>query len=268
MSAGETVSTGDGEFLIGPDAIYTFVHYYQHPDTRQMVVLIGMDHFADAAYFEEVKELLRTCDLVLLEDVSAERFTPEAKDQILAWAKGQISSDSLDEALMGTVGGAYAAMAIMLNLPYEGDFFVSEDGQPHWVNVDLFTNDKEAEDEFYKTLGERLSEMPLEHKEKLVTQARQAIGDVENDDSPMAVFRDFLISVEFDEVVDQIMNDVMIAPRNAHCLQEFDRLVAERSPEFIGIKFGTHHISSLRAALEERGYIHQGSRDLRALALT
>lgn len=267
MGKRKTVSVGNGEFIIGPDAIYTFAHYYMYPDTGRQVVCVGMDHFADTAYFDVVREILRPCDLVLFEDVSAARLTPEAKSAILAWTKGQIFSDSLDGALLATAGGAYCAMAIMLHLHYEGDSFVSEHSQPHWVNVDLFTDTK-VEEEFFKTLEKRLGEVSPEHKQRLVAQARHAMAGVESGELSVSALRDFLISVEFDEIIDRIMFDVMVAPRNTHCMEEFDRLARTSPYEFIGIKFGTHHIYSLRASLEERGYLYQNSRRLQALALT
>ena len=58
-----------GEFVVAPDGIYTYAHYYEHPETKRRVIFMGMNHGGDKEYFESVVNILEEAEVVLYEDL-------------------------------------------------------------------------------------------------------------------------------------------------------------------------------------------------------
>ncbi len=62
------------------------------------------------------------------------------------------------------------------------------------------------------------------------------------------------------------MLDAIGKPRDEILMERFDKIIQEKNPRIVGIKFGAAHISYQRKLLEQRGYVWQSSVELRNIA--
>ncbi len=79
-SMGKQDSLFWGEFVVKQDGIYTYAHYYEHPETKRRVVFVGMNHGGDKEYFEAVAKILEEAEAVLYEGLPLDQ--EETTDEI------------------------------------------------------------------------------------------------------------------------------------------------------------------------------------------
>src|SRR3989344_1324603 len=71
-SADKTGYVLGGELLVTGNGVYTFAYTYRAPSDDVQVLLVGMNHWGDEAYFERVGEILREAEVVVFEGVRGE----------------------------------------------------------------------------------------------------------------------------------------------------------------------------------------------------
>ncbi|MFY9458110.1 MAG: hypothetical protein WAP23_04300 [Candidatus Spechtbacterales bacterium] len=251
------------EYIVDPSGTYTFAHYYFHPDQGRRVVLTGTCHVADAIFYEQIRKILSPCDLVL-----SEHFTlgQVQRHERIAWIKEQIFSVSIEDAFYSAVMYGPTGLAYMLGLCDENDALQNEYSLPHWVNVDLLVSARSKIRETYdEDLKERWRDISILVKERIVAYFRDVIERIARDDFRKSELQEAERLTDGDEF-EVPVKEILVFPRDASCFVEFDRLVEERRPEFVGIKFGCGHTKSQRSLLEARGYVYEKSIRLQAIA--
>ncbi len=251
------------EYIVDSSGIYVFSHYYLCPDQNRRVVLTGTCHVADAVFYEQVRNILAPCDLVLSEHFTLEQVERHHR---IAWINEQIFSDSIEDAFYSAVMYGPRGLAYMLGLCDENDALQNEYRMPHWVNADTLAFESsgicEEQDESCK---ERWRDISILVKKQTITYFRDAIKRISCGDFRKSELVEAERLPDLDEL-EVAVKEIVIFPRDAYCFVEFDRFVEERGPEFVGIKFGAGHMKSQRSMLEERGYIHEKSIRLQAIA--
>ncbi len=248
----------EGEYIVDSSGIYVFAHYYRYPDKNLRVVLTGMCHVADEMFYEQVRNILAPCDLVLSEHFTLKQVE---RHQRIEWINEQIFSDSIEDAFYFSVFYGPMGLEYMLGLCDENDAFQNEYRMPHWVSVDPLVF-KSSLDELCK---EHWRDISILVKKQTVAYFRDAIKRIECGDFRKSELEEAERLTGLYEL-EVAVKEIVVLPRDAYCFVEFDRLVEERRPEFVGIKFGAGHMKSQRSMLESRGYIHEKSIRLQAVA--
>lgn len=258
------IQNDEKEFIVDPSGIYVFAHYYLHPDQNRRVVLTGTCHVADAIFYEQVRSILSPCDLVLSEHFTLEQVE---RDRRITWINEQIFSDSIEDAFYSAIAYGPSGLAYMLGLCDENDALQNEYRMPHWVNVDLLASDESSEvrEALDESCKERWRDISILVKEQTVAYFRDAIKRIACDDFRKSELEEAQRLTDFDEY-EVVSQEILVAPRDMHCFAVFDRLIEERRPEFIGIKFGAGHMKSHRSLLEARGYLYEKSIRLQGIA--
>lgn len=266
----ESVTILDGEMTVSRGGIYTFVHYYTHPETDRKVIMVGMNHGGDREYFSEVMRVLRSAEVVIFEGVarpSSARSEESARQRI----KGltiQIESENMDEAFIAALQLYTLRAPRYLGLIFERDGI--DHGQQNWHSGDMeFMADLQydpVQRKKFEELQERhFGQYPQERKKFIVDFVK---GELEKMDRGTFTRQDFgrsFVVVWSDPLFHRMILEVVAKPRDVAVFGVFDRLVAAQNPRIIGIKFGAGHIAYQRKLLEERGYIHRYSIPLRNL---
>ena len=242
---------------------YTDADYYTHPTLNRGVVLVGMSHYGSPSYYARAKEILAKCDLVLFEDIVPERLTGNKRSEKIQRWRQLLFSDSLDEAATVAIWWTDHLYPLLLELPYEGDFFGGEYQQAHWVNADTL-KDEEANRRVDEEVHKFIAAFSLEDKQFIVDHARRIVLRITEGTfllQDLLLEEDWFASEWFSRRQDVYSecDKLFLDPRDAHCFEVFDRLVEERDPKFVGIKFGAGHMPAMQRMLEERGYVYQKS---------
>jgi len=256
----------NGEVVVSPSGIYTFVHYYEHPVTSRKVVMVGMDHAGDEEYFARVKQILIACDLVLFEDIRKEQRQQRERDAEEEEMRKVFSEANPDEAFFVAMQLYFLNVQKILSPQDEGEAFDAEYNQPHWFSGDTMLLTEAQEQEYLEALTKGLQIISSSRKQEVVDYVKKALEKMERGCFTRRDLGRGFVFFYSDPLMAQIILENLAKPRDLHCFSEFDRLLQERSPQTIGIKFGAGHISFQRQLLEERGYIHQKSKKLRNMS--
>jgi hypothetical protein len=103
------------ERMSGPKAeLQTSVTTYRHPDTDQLVSLVGVVHIGDPGYFRRIQQELDAHDLVLYELVGGPApGSPEDDGRLSA------ESDGDTDPMLGMIGMMQSGMTEMLGLSHQ-----------------------------------------------------------------------------------------------------------------------------------------------------
>lgn len=265
-----------GEFVIKPDGIYTYVHYYRHPQTGRKIVMAGMNHGGDKEYFEKIAGILDDCEIVLYEaspptsktEAEKEEEKREKQKENEAYFK-MLDGDNIEAAFYATTRAYFVKAVEYLAMPEEGDFF--NRAKPGWESGDAefferFKNDKELEKKFEVDFQEKLARCSLEWKKKAIDFTRAAIAKIEKKEFTKRDFGGGFIFFWSHPVNTEITLGMLGLPRDEMVFEKFDKVVKEKNPRTVGIKFGAGHINNQRKLLEQRGYLYLYSIELRNLA--
>ncbi len=120
VSVGHTGSDGVKDFIRferqgGPNAqLQTSVTTYRHPETDQLVSLVGVVHIGDPGYFRRIQQELDAHDLVLYELVGGPApGSPEDDGSLPEW------DDDENEPMLGIIGVLQSGMTEMLELSHQ-----------------------------------------------------------------------------------------------------------------------------------------------------
>lgn len=263
-TAPPTTELFGGEFVVKPDGIYTFAHYYEHPETGREVVIIGMNHGGDKKYFEQVATILEEADLVLYEATRGQPKNPAVVEMQRAEDLVKMFSDDLDEAFLAAMRMYFESAAEYLQFTLEDDSF--NYAQPGWEPGDIEFFLRITEEEFNAAFQEGLKRPTLERKRAVVEYVKDTLVRMQNKQFAKKDFGDGFVFFYSDPAIVGIFDEVLGKPRDEAVFDRFDQLVAERDPQVVGIKFGAAHIVNQRRLLEQRGYVHQYTIELRNLA--
>lgn len=250
-----------GECAISRSGIYTFVHCYRHPINEREVIMVGMNHVGDEKYFAKIKQILSACDLVIFEDVRNESGSNyEAEESML---RKIVFGSSAEESFMFSMQLYFmVAEKLFSQAEKEAEAFDAEYGQAHWFSGDTLLLSENQEQEYVENLECALTVVATDRKRAVVEYIKEAVARIDQGDLHKQDIAEGFIFFYSDTVMARIFLQKFAKPRDLYCFKEFDRLVRERNPGKIGIKFGAGHIANQRSLLEERGYVLQKSRKL------
>lgn len=264
MSISEATSLFDGEIVVDQSGLYTFVHYYEHPQSGRRVIMTGMNHEGEEEYFEEMKQILAECDLVLFENIRLNKDEDQEKDR-----DRDVELAELREAVFGAEAEEVFAPAFQLffsslqnafGMTKEEEAFDSEYEQPHWFCADkmLLYDENQLEEEMM-ALQERVASISRDKKYEIVEYVKRAILQMDSGEFVKRHIGEAMIVFYSSPDIVEAFLDVLAVSRDLYCLEEFDRLVGEMDPQVVGIKFGAAHTAHQRELLESRGYVYQSS---------
>lgn len=259
MTIEKTTRLFNGEVIVDNTGLYTFAHCYRHPQTGRWVHMTGMNHVGEVEYFEQVKRILAACNLVLSEDITKERSEREERYIEAAQMRETLFDGNLDEAFFVAMQIFFIDIGKALKLPMEDEVFEIEYGQPHWFSGDTLLLSEEQEAEYMESLQGKLATISPVRKQEVVEYVKAVLEIIERKEFTKSLVGEGMVFFYTDQLLVEALLEALGKPRDLHCFEEFDRLVADRNPEVIGIKFGAAHMSYQRALLEQRGYVHQWS---------
>lgn len=243
-----------GEVIVSPQGIYTFAHFYFRPRSFHSVILVGTNHVGDEEYFRKISDILSPCDLVIFEDSGGSGGgSPEFEEQ----ARAALYGWSLEEAFSVSLQLYFISAQRALGLPTERGSF--DYGQAHWVSGEADFLTEEQQEAIMVDLSVRIQAIPASRKKEIVDFVRRS---VEKSDGGRYTARDLGEGFAFlwtDSQLVEAVSETIGKPRDRHCLELFDRLVKERNPATVGIKFGAGHTAFQRRLLEERGYVREAT---------
>lgn len=256
----------NGEVMVSESRIYTFTHYYYHPINRREVIIVGMNHVGDEGYFVRVKKILATCDLVIFEDIRKEEDASREAEELSM--RKIVFEGATEEAFMVSLQLYFvvAANKVFSQAEKEEEVFNDEYQQPHWFSGDTMTLIETQWQEYEENLRRALGVITLERKRAVVEYVREAIARMDRGELKKRAVADGFILFYSDHKIAEIMIQELAKPRDLYCLSMFDKLVQERTPQKIGIKFGAGHTANQRLLLEKRGYVLQRSQKLRNIS--
>lgn len=264
---------GSCEYIVRHDGVYTFAHFYKDPETKRRVVLVGMVHFADPAFYEQVKNILGPCDLVLHEDITPDYIKMQevdSKTKFIQYVHDNIFSDDLDNSF-GFISSSSSYLYYLAGFPYEGHVFENEYQQPWWVNTDLLRDHIDDFARYYEintVLEEIRQQISIQHKQQCVRKAQRAMELI--DDGRLNMHQLSQSDLGLLQIVSEtslsiaLTNDILVTSRDAFLFNEFDALLPVRDPGLVGLKWGAGHMTSQRAMIEIRGYAYEYSMPLRS----
>ncbi len=254
MNIKKAVRLFDNEITVSPSGLYTFVHYYQHLHKGRKVIIVGMNHAGDEEYFEKVKKILSECDLVLFENIRIDGKSSQDRDTEEAEMRKVLFRGNIEEAFFCAMQLYFVNAEKVLSLSGEGEAFEAEYNQPHWFSGDTMNSTETQEREYMKLLIGKFQTIPQDRKQEIVGYVKNALEKMKQNNFTKRDVGEGLVFFWQDPQLVEITLEVLGKPRDLHCFQEFDRLVQERNPQVVGIKFGAGHTSHLRSLLEERYY--------------
>ncbi len=254
MSIRKAVPLFNDEFVVSPSGIYTFAHHYIHPHTGRKVIIVGMNHAGDEEYFEKIKQILAECDLVLFEDIRKERKSSHDREAEEAEMRKVFFGSNVEKAFFCAMQLYFMNAQKVLSSPEEEEAFDAEYNQPHWFSGDTMLLTETQKREYLELLTNKLQAIPQERKQEMVEYVKTALRKMERGQFTKRDLGEGFIFFWQDKQLVETVLEVLGKPRDLHCFQEFDRLVQERNPQLVGIKFGAGHIPHLRSLLEARNY--------------
>ncbi|MBI2122400.1 MAG: hypothetical protein HYT98_04780 [Candidatus Sungbacteria bacterium] len=258
-----------GEFVVAPDGIYTYAHYYEHPATKRRVIFVGMNHGGDKEYFESAAKILEDAEVVLYEDLPRDQNEDESEARRSAEEDlHKLSSENIDEAFYPAIRTYFRKVREYLRLVSEGSMFdYSKSG---WESGDAeFFVRLKSDETLHRFLGEQqknLIHIAPERKREVVKYVKRALKGIESGRFTKKDLGDGFVFFWSDENLVSIILDALGKPRDEIVLGRFDKIVRERNPRVVGIKFGAAHITYQRKLLEQRGYVLQRSVKLKNLS--
>ena len=263
MSLKDPISLLNGEVVINKSGMYTFAHYYHHPIDKRQVIMVGMNHVGDEGYFARVKKILASCDLVLFEDIRKEINDGHDYGAEELNMRKIVFGGIIQEAFMVSLQ-LYFMLAdkAFSQAEKEEETFDDEYQRPSWFSGDMMTLTETQWQKYEENLMRALGVIPLERKRAVVEYAREAISRMDRGELNKRTTAEGFMFLYSDPTITELLSQVFAMPRDLHCLNEFDRLVKERNPQKIGIKFGAGHTANQRLLLEKRGYVLQRSQRL------
>lgn len=268
MAVRKSVSLFDGEVVISKSGVYAFVHHYRHPANGREVVVVGMNHVGDEQYFIKVKKVLSRCDLVLFEDIRKESDADHNDEDEESKMREVVFGDNVDEAFMVSLQLYFAvASKSFSQAEREEEVFDAEYRQSHWFSGDMMLLTETQEKEYMENLGRALGVIAADRKRDVVEYVKKVINRMDQGDLNKFAIAEGFIFFYSDPMMTRIILQELAQPRDLYCFSEFDRLVQERNPRKVGIKFGAGHIANQRSLLEERGYTLQKSQKLCNISL-
>ncbi|MBI2635494.1 MAG: hypothetical protein HYW79_03045 [Parcubacteria group bacterium] len=266
---GKTQDLFEGEFVIKSDGIYTYAHYYGRPESKRSVVIVGMNHGGDKEYFEQIVKLLADVEIVLYEGLppeqeeTAEEIEKEEQEDLL-----NLASEDVDEAFYAAIRSYFRKAHKFLRLVGEGSAF--DYSKTGWESGDAeFFVRLKNDEKLQKFMAERrndLAQLTPERKREVVEFVRKALKSIESGQFTKKDFGDGFVFFWSDQKLASIFLDALGKPRDEIVMEHFDRIISEKNPHTIGIKFGAAHIAYQRKLLEQHGYILKRSVELKNIA--
>lgn len=258
----------DGEVAVKTDGIYTYVHYYEHPETKRKVVMVGMNHVGDEGYFEKVAGILDGCEVVLYEGTPPEQETLEETIDELEEDLAKMQKPDINEAFYAALRAYSERITEYSKLALEKNSFdYKKDG---WESGDAefflrLKNDENLQMFSAKRL-KNLCRLTLERKKAVIEYVNQSLKCMEDDQFTKKDFGDGLIFFYSDPELVELIIDELGKPRDELVFECFDKIIQRRNPRSIGIKFGAGHMPNQCRLLERRGYVLRYSIGLRNIA--
>lgn len=250
----QTFRLFDGEVIVSSQGIYTFAHLYHLPRSTRSVVLVGTNHVGDPEYFQTINDLLARCDLVIYEDSGGGGWDTREREEA---SRSALYGWSLEEAFAVSPQLYFICAQRALGLPAEGDSFDYQ--QPHWVSGEADFLTEEQQQTLMTELEARIQAIPADRKKEIVDFVRTEVGRADRGEYTARNLGDGFVFLWSDPQLVEAVSETIGKPRDRHCLEFFDRLVTERDPKTVGIKFGAGHTAFQRRLLEERGYVREKS---------
>jgi len=261
----------EGEFVVKLDGIYTYAHYYEHPESKRGVVIVGMNHGGDKEYFEHMAKLLENVEIVLHEggglpstqEETAEEVEKEEQENLQ-----KLASEDVDEAFYPAVGSYFRKAHKFLQLDGGGGAFdCSKTGwEPGDAEFFVKLNNDEKLQQFMAERQKDLTRLMPELKKEVIEFIRKALKNIENGQFTKKDFGDGFIFFWSDKTLVNMFLGALGKPRDEIVMERFDQIVREKNPHTVGIMFGAAHITYQRKLLEQRGYTLRRSIELRNIA--
>lgn len=258
-----------GEFVVKHDGIYTYAHYYEHPETKRRVIFVGMNHGGDKGYFEAAAKILEEAEVVLYEGLppDQEETTEEIEKEMNEDFK-KLYAENIDEAFYAAMRTYFIRAHKYLRLVGEGSAFdYSKSG---WESGDAeFFVRLENDEKLQQFLVERqkdLTRLPHERKKEVVEFVRKAVKNIEEGRFTKKDFGDGFVFFWSDQNLVGLVLDAFGKPRDEIVMERFNKITQENNPRIVGIKFGAAHIFYQRQLLEQRGYVLERSVELKNIA--
>lgn len=252
-----------GEFVVKPDGIYTYAHYYEHPETGRRVIEIGMNHGGDKEYFEQVTKILEGADLVIYEVTRGQPRDPDTVRKAKEEAFVELHSNDPNIVFRAAMYLYFESAAECLQLVQEQDFLAAP---PDWEPGDVGFFLQLTEEELDATYQRGLARLTLERKRAVIGYVKDVLERMEKKQFTRKDFGDGFVFFYSDPAIVDMLDEVLAKPRDEEVFECFDRLVAERDPQVVAIKFGAAHTAYQRELLERRGYVHARTVELCNLA--
>lgn len=258
-----------GEFVVKQDGIYTYAHYYEHPETKRRVIFVGMNHGGDKEYFEAAAKILEEAEVVLYEGLPPDQ--EETADELQKEAEKDLKnlySENIDEAFYAAMETYFRRAHKHLQLVGEGSAFNYTKSGWESGDAEFFVrlkNDAKLQ-QFLAERQKDLIRLTPERKKEVVEFVRSAVKSIEEGRFIKKDFGDGFIFFWSDQTLVDLMLDALGKPRDEIVIERFDKVIEEKNLRIIGIKFGAAHISYQRKLLEQRGYVLQHSVELRNIA--
>lgn len=265
ISVKRPISLFNGEVVVSKSGIYTFAHYYHHPINKREVVMVGMNHVGDEGYFARIKKTLAPCDLVIFEDIRKERNAGRDYEAEELSMRKIVFEGATEEAFMVSMNLYFMVASKAFSLAEkEEEAFDDEYRRPHWFSGDTILLAKTLGQEYEENLRciSTLRTITTEKKRAVAEYVREAITRMDRGELGKRAIATGFIFFYSDPTIVEILLRALAEPRDLHCLGVFDKLVRERNPRKVGIKFGAGHIANQRSLLEKRGYVLQKSQKL------
>ncbi|MBI2596386.1 hypothetical protein HYW46_06695 [Candidatus Daviesbacteria bacterium] len=257
----------NGEFVVKQDGIYTFVHYYTHPETELQVVLAGMNHGGDKKYFDRIGKILNKQDKVIFEAISSDDRPREEKRQEEEKELQNVYSADPNEAFFPAVGVYFQKTDQYLNLVCEEDAF--DFTNPNWVcgDMEFFMSleNKDRQLALEEEMQKKLNYIPTERKKEVVEYIKRSFGKIESKQFTKRDFGESFVFLYSDPNIVKLFSEILCTEREEMIMNCFDKIVVEDNPRSIGLKYGAAHIPNLRSLCEQRGYLLNRSTEFRNL---
>jgi len=260
----------DGELIIKPNGVYTLAHFYEHPETMRMVTLIGMIHFGDATYYAKINKLIASADIIIFEasiHQEAEKINDTEKESYEQEELKKIYGESVEAAFFPALCLFFNKAQHYLKMVHESESFDAK--KDNWVAGDGKFGEltKEKWQQEVDIMTQNLKNAPIEEKTLLCEFFKTGLSKIENKTLQKIDFVNGLVLMENYPWLQRVMDDAMIGRRDELTFETFDKIVNERSPNSVAIKFGAAHMSYQRRLLEQRKYIRKRSIELDAIAV-
>lgn len=253
-----------GEFTIKPDGIYTYAHYYEHAEIKRKVVMVGMNHGGDREYFEKVAEILQDCEIIIYESSTTQRQTAEELRKDAEEDLKAMLSDDLNEAFFPAIRTYFRRASEYLRLATESESF--DYRKPGWESGDeeffLRLQDDENYQQFLYERTNKFLENLGSRKKAVIEFAKNTLKRIESGEFSKKDFAESFVFLWSDEPTTKIILELLSHPRDEITFEKFDKIVREKNPRSVGIKFGAAHVNYQRQLLEQRGYVWQRSVEL------